>query len=181
MGLLCSAKLGVRLPFAPGASTAWEGVRLLPFAWARESRVGHLLNSASAALSLRQDGRGDGSSGAVARQTRLLPAARALCGRCEQSNLAACKALEGAARLLELAGISRLHSWCTWQQSSLSTVQGALVHCQARSASLRANPAWESAVTRRRRTARAARQTSKYCRHRSHGQPWRRPSASTTR
>ena len=24
-GLLCSAKLGVRLPFAPGASTAWEG------------------------------------------------------------------------------------------------------------------------------------------------------------
>ena len=67
-GLLCSAKLGVRLPFAPGASTAWEGGTRAFFVVA--GGVGAtLLNSASAALSLRQDGRGDGSSGAVARQT----------------------------------------------------------------------------------------------------------------
>ena len=139
MGLLCSAKLGLRLPFAPGARRRRGRAALLPVSWSRVgSRCATLPAAlASAALSLRRDGRLDGSSGAVARQTHLLPAARALCGRCEQSNLAACKALEGAARLLELAGISRLHSWCTWQQSSLSTVQRALVHCQARSASLR--------------------------------------------
>ena len=55
-GLLCSAKLGVRLPFAPGASTAWEGdtpAFFVAVAWET------LLNSASvgaclsAALSLR--------------------------------------------------------------------------------------------------------------------------------
>ena len=80
MGLLCSAKLGLRLPFAPGARRRRGRAALVPFSWSREG-VGALLKSASAALSLRQDGRGDGSSGAVARQTHVLNAPRALYGR----------------------------------------------------------------------------------------------------
>ena len=116
--MLCQA--GSAAAFRARALTAWEGGTPACFVVARGIT---LLNSAcgaclSAALSLRRDGRLDGSSGAVARQTHLLPAARALCGRCEQSNLAACKALEGAAKLLELAGLARLHSWCTGQEKA---------------------------------------------------------------
>ena len=50
MGLLCSAKLGVRLPFTRGASTAWEGGTPAFFVVAGRAR-GRLLYFASAALS----------------------------------------------------------------------------------------------------------------------------------
>ena len=94
--VLCQA--GSAAAFRARASTAWEGGTPACFVVARGITLRYSAAAlASAALSLRRDGRLDGSSGAVARQTHLLPAARALCGRCEQSNLAACKALEGAA------------------------------------------------------------------------------------
>ena len=65
-GLLCSAKLGMRLPFTRGASTAWEGgtpAFFVAVAWET------LLNSASVGACLstgaefEMDGIGDGASG----------------------------------------------------------------------------------------------------------------------
>ena len=176
--VLCQA--GSAAAFRARASTAWEGGTPACFVVARGITLRYSAAAlASAALSLRRDGRLDGSSGAVARQTHLLPAARALCGRCE-SNLAACKALEGAAsaRARWHCAAAQLVHVAAEQSLDCSKGAGALPGSLGIAA---CNPAWESCVTRRRRTARAPRHTSKRQRRQSYGQPWRRPSASTTR
>ena len=111
MGLLCSAKLGVRLPFTRGASTAWEGGTPAFFVVAGRAR-GRLLYFASAALSFESAAEETGRR-ELWLQTHLLTAPRAPFGRWRAIRENPC-----AARLalsVASAGIARQHIWCTRQ------------------------------------------------------------------
>ena len=115
-GLLCSAKLGVRCLSRPARRRRGAGGVTPAFFVVRGSRGSTLLNSASAALSLRWPGRGDGSSGTVTRPTHLLPAPRALCGE-QALRLVSYMPLATAASAAIVA-IARQHSWCTSQEKA---------------------------------------------------------------
>ena len=110
-GLLCSAKLGMRLPFTRGASTAWEGgtpAFFVAVAWET------LLNSASVGACLstgaefEMDGIGDGPRGSCGSPDPS-PARPESSLRTLACDRVKTRTLQAAA----IAGIARPHSWCT--------------------------------------------------------------------
>ena len=119
---------------APGASTAWEGDTVLPFSWSREPRV-DACYFASAALSFESAAEETGRrelwlARPISWTARELPADRIEL----RENPRVTAAHEREAQL----AIARPHSWCTSQEKAPLDESRALVHYQARSASLRA-------------------------------------------
>ena len=115
--MLCQA--GSAAAFRARASTAWEGGTPACFVVARGITLRYSACGACLCGAEFETGReirwvvgGCGSPDpSLARRESSMRTLRAI-------NLAACKALEGAAKLLELAGLARLHSWCTGQEKA---------------------------------------------------------------
>ena len=115
--VLCQA--GSAAAFRARASTAWEGGTPACFVVARGITLRYSACGACLCGAEFETGREIrwvvGSCGSpdpsLARRESSMRTLRAI-------NLAACKALEGAAKLLELAGLARLHSWCTGQEKA---------------------------------------------------------------
>jgi hypothetical protein len=167
MGLLCSAKRGVRLPFAAGARRRRGRAALLPFSWSREAW------RRCSSLPLRRwvlsrTGEETGRRELWLARATSCPL-RELCADAASDRVKT-RTLQQWGSSARLRGIQCLPLAAVHVIRRASSAQGALVHRRASSASLRSQKPlwpWESESLR----AAPALEASQ----------WRPRSASTTR